>query len=210
MFFGEGQYTNSTQQAHPSWVERQSVSTRRGQKESWLEQLGLGLRDEQTGKKLTGSGGDTTTIASDVPQAWGPCESIYLTNVPPYWKEEVLRSVLLTQGTGQRNFVVDKGPFRIRQVRSKTWMMTDPSVSQVPRKVLQAANTNMGTIMVPMSAQEYKSKCAQLRSKGKGKEKGADGTGATGCRGKPDTSTPMERSSTDMPALNFMKRKRTD
>ena len=68
--------------------------------EGWLEILRLQLRDEQTGKPLTYGGTETTMQALDVPDAWGPCQLIFLTNVPPYWKEEVVRTVPLTQGTG--------------------------------------------------------------------------------------------------------------
>ena len=40
------------------------------------------------------------TQASEVPENWGTCQSIFLTNVPPYWKQEIIRTLLWTQGTG--------------------------------------------------------------------------------------------------------------
>ena len=68
-------------------------------KDSWLEQLGLEVNAEQAGKELSESSSNTTTVVSEVPEAWGQCESIFPTDVPPHWKEEVLRTVLLTQST---------------------------------------------------------------------------------------------------------------
>ena len=88
-------------------------------KEEWYTEMGLELLDEQTGQKLSGSIG-TSTQASSVPEAWGPCESIYLTNVPPYWRSDVLQEVLMTQGTGQKDFVLDKCRFHLGDIRTKT------------------------------------------------------------------------------------------
>ena len=68
--------------------------------ESWLATMGLEIRDEQTGRPLTGGLSEITTQASDVPEAWGTFQSVCLTNVPPYWKEGVVKTVLLIQGTG--------------------------------------------------------------------------------------------------------------
>ena len=67
--------------------------------EDWLVTMGLEIRDEQTGKALTGGGSEVTTQASDISETWGVCQAIFLTHVPPYWKEEIVRTVLLTQGT---------------------------------------------------------------------------------------------------------------
>ena len=64
------------------------------------------LKDEQTGQKLLGSQG-TTMQASSLPEAWGLCESVVLTSVLPYWKEGVPQRVLLTEGIGQKDFVLD-------------------------------------------------------------------------------------------------------
>ena len=84
--------------------------------EGWLATMGLEIRDEQTGKRLTGGSSEITTQASNVPEAWGTCQSMYLTNVPPYWKEVVVKTVLLTQGTGLHDFVVDRCRFHIGDI----------------------------------------------------------------------------------------------
>ena len=42
---------------------------------------------------------------STVPEAWGP-RAIFLANVALCWKQEVLHEVLLTQGLGQKDFVL--------------------------------------------------------------------------------------------------------
>ena len=115
----------------------------------WLQDLGLEVRDEQTGQQLSGVSASSVTQASTTPDAWGPCESVFLTNVPPYWKETVLKQVLLTQGTGQENFVLDRCKFHIGDIRSKTWMLTGPSAGRLVGKVLQAAQS--GTLIVPIS-----------------------------------------------------------
>ena len=122
---------------------------------AWLQDLGLELRDEQTGKQLSGTSAASMTQASTTPEAWGPCESVFLTNVPPYWKDVVLRQVLTMQGTGQEDFVLDRCRFHIGDIRSKTWMVTGPKVSSLLGKVLQAAQS--GTLIVPISRREYMS-----------------------------------------------------
>ena len=67
----------------------------------WLQEMGLELLDEQTGQKMSGTTGSSTE-ASSVPQAWGPCESVFLLNVPPFWRSQVLQEVLPTQGRCQK------------------------------------------------------------------------------------------------------------
>ena len=49
---------------------------------TWLQDLGLELCDEQIGKQLSGTSVASMTQASTTPEAWGPCESVFLTNVP--------------------------------------------------------------------------------------------------------------------------------
>ena len=100
-------------------------------------------------------------VASSTPEAWGPCESVFLTNVPPYWRETALRQVLLTQGTNQQNFVLDRRKFHVGDIRSKMWMLTGPKASQLVGKVLQAAPA--GTLIVPISRQEYMSRKASIQ-----------------------------------------------
>ena len=146
-------------------------------KDEWYTEMGLELLDEQTGLKLSGSVG-TSTQASSVPEAWGPCESVYLTNVPPYWRSDVLQEVLMTQGTGQKDFVLDKCRFHLGDIRTKTWMVTGPSTSGLLGKVLQASSSN--TLIVPISSKEYNSKKAQIQGKGKGRGKGMGGGGGGG------------------------------
>ena len=110
---------------------------------TWLQDLGVELRDEQTGKQLLGTSAASMTQASTTPEAWGPCESVFPTNVPPYWKDVVLRHVLTTQGTGQEDFVLDRRRFHVGDIRSKTWMVTGPKVSSLLGKVLQAAQAGL-------------------------------------------------------------------
>ena len=118
--------------------------------------------DKQTGQKISGSGGSSTP-ASMVPEAWGPCKSVFLTNVPPYWKQEVLHEVLLTHGTGRKDFVLDKCQFHIGDIRTETWMATGPTVAALLGKVLQASKS--ATVIVPISTKEYGSKKAQIQGR---------------------------------------------
>ena len=85
--------------AFASASQKRRTSMHVPKKDEWYTEIGLELLDEQTGQKLSGSVG-TSTQASSVPEAWGPCESVYLTNVPPYWRFDVLQEVLMIQGTG--------------------------------------------------------------------------------------------------------------
>ena len=141
---------------------------------AWLQDLGLELRDEQTCKQLSGTSVASMKPASTTLEAWGPCESVFLTNVPPYGKDVVICQVLRTQGTGQEDFVLDRCRFHIGDIRSKTWMVTRPKVSSLLGKVLQAAQS--GTLIVPISKQEYMSRKATIHSKG--------GTGGKVARGR--------------------------
>ena len=171
----------------------------------WLQDLGLELRDEQSGKQLSGSSAATMTQASETPEAWGPCESVFLTNVPPYWRDSVLRQVLLTQGTSQENFVLDKCRFHVGDIRSKTWMLTGPKASALVGKVLQAAQA--GTLIVPISRQEYMSRKSTIQSRGgKGGGKGASKGSSVSER----QAEPMEVNDSDVGALKMFKRKRDD
>ena len=163
---------------------------------AWLQDLGLELRDEQTGKQLSGTPAASMTQASTTPEAWGPCESVFLTNVPPYWKDVVLRQVLTTQGTGQ-----------IGDIRSKTWMVTGPKVSSLLGKVLQAAQS--GTLIVPISRQKYMSRKATIHSKG-GKGGKGGGKGAGKGSGASSAVEPMDINGSDVGALKVFKRKRAD
>ena len=86
------------------------------------------------------------------------------------------RAVLTTQGTGQEDFVLDRCHFQIGDIRSKTWMVTGSKVSSLLGNILQAAQA--GTLMVPISRQEYMSRKAAIHSKGgKGGKGGGKGAG---------------------------------
>ena len=175
-------------------------------KEEWLSDMGLELKDEQTGQSLSGYQ-SSTTQASTVPEAWGPCESVFLTNVPPYWREEVLKQVLLTNGTKQKDFVLDKCRFHLGDIRTKTWMLTGPAAGSLVGKVLQAASGQ--TMIVPISAREYHSKKAQVQGKGRGKGRGK-GAGGRGAESATAAAMEVDISTNDAKALKFMKRKRGD
>ena len=107
----------------------------------------------------------------------------------------------MTQGTGQKDFVLDKCRFHLGDIRTKTWMVTGPSTSGLLGKVLQASTSN--TLIVPISSKEYNSKKAQIQGKGKGRGKGKGGA----TRPEP-TAEPMDLSDNEASALKFMKRKR--
>ena len=174
---------------------------------AWLQDLGLELRDEPIGKQLSGTSAASMTQASTTPEAWGPCESVFLTNVPLYWKDAVLRQVLTTLGTGQEDFVLDRCRFHIGDIRSKTWMVTGPKVSPLLGKVLQAAQA--GTLIVPISRQVYMSGKAAIHSKG-GKGGKGGGKGAGKGSGAPAAVEPMGINNGDVGALKVFKRKRAD
>ena len=142
-----------------------------------------------------------------MPEAWGPCESVFLTNVPPYWREEVLKQVLLTNGTKQKDFVLDKCRFHLGDIRTKTWMLTGPAAGSLVGKVLQAASGQ--TMIVPISAREYNSKKARVQGKGRGKGRGK-GAGGRGAESATAAAMEVDISTSDAKALKFMKRKRGD
>ena len=170
---------------------------------AWLQDLGLELRDEQSGQQMTGVAASSVTVASSTPEAWGPCESVFLTNVPPYWRDTVLRQVLLTQGTDQENFVLDRCRFHVGDIRSKTWMLTGPKAGQLVGKVLQAAQSS--TLIVPISRQEYMSRKASIQGRG-----GKGGKGGKGAPPPDGASDPMDFNDSDVGALKVFKRKRGD
>ena len=76
--------------------------------ENWLTTLGLEIPNEHTKQPLAGGGSEVTTQASGVPDTQGTYQLVFPTNVPPYWKEEIVKPVLLTQGTSQRGWVRSK------------------------------------------------------------------------------------------------------
>ena len=119
----------------------------------------------------------------------------------------VLRQVLTTQATGQEDFVLDRCRFHIGDIRSKTWMVIGRKVSSLLGKVLQAAQA--GTLIVPISRQEYMSPKVAIQSKGgkggKGGGRGA-GKGASG----PAAVESMDFNDSDVGALKVFKRKRAD
>ena len=61
--------------------------------EDWVTTTGLEICNEQTGKVFIESGPEVTTQASDVPEARGCCQCVFFTNVPPYWKDEIVQNV---------------------------------------------------------------------------------------------------------------------
>ena len=170
---------------------------------AWLRDLGLELRDEQSGQQMTGVAASSVTVATSTPEAWGPCESVFLTNVPPYWRDTVLRQVLSTQGTDQENFVLDRCRFHVGDIRSKTSMLTGPKAGQLVGKVLQAAQSS--TLIVPISRQEYMSRKASIQGRG-----GKGGKGGKGAPPPDRASDPMDFNHSDVGALKVFKRKRGD
>ena len=76
-------------------------------------------------------------------------------------------------------------------------MVTGPKVQELLGKVLKAASS--GTVIMPVSQQEYRSKCAQATSKGKGRGKGRGPS--TGGQVPPQEPSPMEISMNEAPAL---------
>ena len=170
---------------------------------AWLQDLGLELRDEQSGQQMTGVAASSVTVATSTPEAWGPCESVFLTNVPPYWRDTVLRQVLLTQGTDQENFVLDRCRFHVGDIRSKTSMLTGPKAGQLVGKVLQAAQSS--TLIVPISRQEYMSRKASIHRRG-----GKGGKGGKGAPPPDRASDPMDFNDSNLAALKVFKRKRGD
>ena len=153
---------------------------------------------------MTGVAASLVTVASSTPEAWGPCESVFLTNVPPYWRHTVLRQVLVTQGTDQENFVRNRRRFHVGDIRSKTWMLTGPKAGQLIGKVLQAAQSS--TLIVPISRQEYVSRKASIQGRG---GKGGKG-GGKGAPPPDKASDPMDFNDSDVGALKVFKCKRGD
>ena len=94
----------------------------------WLWDLGRELRAAAT-----------MTQASETLQAWGPCESPFLTNVPPIWNDTVLRQVLVTQGTWLEDFVLHICRFHMGDIRStprcQRWQSFCFGVESVPFQV---------------------------------------------------------------------------
>ena len=116
----------------------------------------------------------------------------------------MLKQVMLTQGTGQENFVLDRCKFHIGDVRSKTWMLTGPSALRLVGKVPQAAQS--GTLIVPISKQEYMSRKSTIHSRGGKGGKGSKKGSAGGDR----VTVPMEVNDGAVGALKMFKRKRAD
>ena len=81
-----------------------------------------------------------------------------------------------------------------------------PKVRDLLGKVLRAMSYRV--VIIHVSQQEYRSKCAHACAKGKGWGKGRGST--SGGQGPPQEFASMEISSNDVPALRFMKRKRCE
>ena len=111
--------------------------------------------------------------------------------------------MLLTQGTDQENFVLDRCRFHVGDIRSKTWMLTGPKAGQLVGKVLQAAQSS--TLIVPISRQEYMSRKASIQGRG-----GKGGKGGKGAPPPDRASDPMDFNDSDVGALKVFKRKRGD
>ena len=134
---------------------------------------GLSIKDEATGEPLTEY--DSDSDASSVMSEWGSVESCMLINVPPYWKDDHIKSVL--KGTGERDLLLTKMSWNVGEIRTCTWKVQSPDSKKLVGRVLKAPS---GRTLLIINSAEYKERKSRKSR-----------PSAAGMRKTPDTTVPL-------------------
>ena len=90
------------------------------------ESVGLLVVDEGSREWLTDTDVDTSSTTSSIPDTWGQVTSVYVINVPPWYDQKAVHSML--GATGDEKFVVDRVRWSVGELRTCTSKVRGPAV----------------------------------------------------------------------------------
>ena len=153
------------------------------------ESVGLVVVDKGSGEWLTDSDVDASTTASTTPDTWGQVTNVYAINVPPWYDQKAVHSML--GATGDEKFVVDRVLWSVGELRTFTWKARGPGVQVLVGHLLRSTEGDSPVQII--SSQE----CTTRR--GKPANKGG---------AKRDARTAPAVEMMDLDMVKFMKRTR--
>ena len=126
------------------------------------DSVGLVLVDEGSGEWLTDSDVDATSTGSTIPDPWGQVTSVYAINVPPWYDQKAVHTML--GATGDEKFVVDRVRWRVGELRTCTWKVRGPGVQDLVGHLLRSTEGDSPVHII--SSQEYTTRRGKSASKG--------------------------------------------
>ena len=124
--------------------------------------MGLVVVDEGSGEWLTDSDVDASSTASTIPDTWGQVTIVYAINVPPWFDQKAVHSML--GATGDEKFVVDRVRWTVGELRTCTWKVRGPGVQDLVGHLLRSTEGDSPVHII--SSQEYTTRRGKPSNKG--------------------------------------------
>ena len=126
------------------------------------ERMGLVVVDEGSGERLTDSDVDASSTVSTILDTWGQVTSVYAINVPPWYDQKAVHSML--GATGDEKFVVDRVWWSVGELRTCTCKVRGPGVQDLVGHLLRLTEGDSPVHII--SSQEYTTRRGKPANKG--------------------------------------------